>query len=263
MIAFEALHGAAVRFGGAVRPLPPAVQDGIVAGPMALLVLGSTMPSWGPRVGVSALCRWVTQYRAYLRLYPLWRDLVLVAPEVVLLPPTSRMRDAFVARDLRFRLHRRVVEIWDGRLALAPYVEPRVVAFAKARCGSGGLTGQAAAAAVEAAVLAAAVRAKRRAAPPAGGPPTWDIVTGPAGGVRAHDPASGATAVTAIGLAEPVMGGPDADVDRDASFLVEVARGFRRSPVVRDTLAYAATMAPPRSVGHRQGAIRDRPEADA
>jgi hypothetical protein len=262
VIAFEALHGAVARFGGAVRPLPPAVQDGIVAVPMALLVLGSTMPSWGPRVGVSALCRWVSRYRAYLGLYPLWRELVRAAPEIVLLPPAPRLRDALAVRDLRFRLHRRVVEIWDGRLALAPYVEPQVASFATARSGSAGLTGRAAAAAVEAAVLAAAVRAKRRATPPAEGPPTRDGVPVAAGVGRAHGAAGGRAAVTAPGTPEPVGGAPGADIDRDAAFLVEVARGFRRSPVVRDALAYAAT-APPRPGGRRSVASRDRPEAGA
>ncbi len=106
----------------------------LVAVATSLMIIGSTMPAWGPRVGIPALYRWVGRYGAYRRLYPLWRALVEATPEIALLPPSSAVMDALTVRDLGFRLYRRVVEIRDGRLALRPYLDPTVAEDARARC---------------------------------------------------------------------------------------------------------------------------------
>jgi hypothetical protein len=65
-------------------------------------------------------------------------------------------------RNLRFHLYRRVVEIWDGRLALRPYYDARVPEFTRARSLAAGLNEQQAAPVIEAASLAAALQVKAR-----------------------------------------------------------------------------------------------------
>ncbi|WP_416985067.1 MAB_1171c family putative transporter [Streptomyces sp. T028] len=76
---------------------------------IGLILVGSSVPA----VGVA----WrAAQHWRYLRtLRPLWQDLTEAVPEVVLGEDLRR-------RELRMRLHRRVVEIRDAILALQPYV---------------------------------------------------------------------------------------------------------------------------------------------
>jgi hypothetical protein len=138
-----------------------------------LVATGFTMPSWGPRLSAARV--WVSNYRAYQRLYPLWRDLYRAVPEIALNPPAP----SFVARishgDLRYRLYRRVIEIRDGLLAMRPYMnaEPAPAAAVAAVGDRDGSTtrpvgtaveepegGQARRAAAEAARLKAALSAK-------------------------------------------------------------------------------------------------------
>jgi hypothetical protein len=56
------------------------------------------------------------------RLYPLWRDLVLAVPDIELMP--SPAADFCHFRDNAFRLHRRMVEIRDGLLAMDKWLWP-------------------------------------------------------------------------------------------------------------------------------------------
>jgi hypothetical protein len=86
----------------------------------ALLIGGGlTMPAWGPRLAT----RWELghQVRAYGELYPLWKAMYDAMPDIVLDPPGSRW-SRWAIRDLSHRLYRRVIEIRDGRLALAEYM---------------------------------------------------------------------------------------------------------------------------------------------
>ena len=123
---------ALLRRAGAAYPLEGLVEPGrlrgvLIVAALAPLLVGSTLPAWGERAGLAAalaaLGRRADGYRAYRahrRLYPLWRDLVRATPEVALQETPPRLLDLLSGRDLRLRLYRRVIEIWDGRLALRP-----------------------------------------------------------------------------------------------------------------------------------------------
>ncbi|GIG92424.1 MAB_1171c family putative transporter [Plantactinospora endophytica] len=103
----------------------PALSDiGTLCACLGALVItvGFTIPSWGPRLSAGA--DRVGRARSYLRLYPLWHAMYQGMPEIALDPPTSRGADLRMLRDLDFALYRRLVEIRDGRLALAPYLTP-------------------------------------------------------------------------------------------------------------------------------------------
>lgn len=189
-------------------PLPAAelLTQLLIAGSVSLIVVGSTMPAWGPRVGIPVLSRWTGRYRACRRLYPLWRDLVRATPEIALVPPPSPLADALAVRDLGFHLYRRVIEIRDGRLALRAYLAPAVAERARALCTAAGLSAEEAHAVVEAACLAAAMEAKRRG---------WPASPTPS----------------------PLKADGGADVDTEVATLGRVARCYRRSPIVRAVLA--------------------------
>ncbi|MER5299685.1 MAB_1171c family putative transporter [Streptomyces lasiicapitis] len=155
---------------------------------------GFVLPLVGPR-GKD----FYTAVTAYRALHPLWRTLHRATPAI--------------ARDLplpwwniELHLMRRIAEIHDGRLALRPFRDPRVAAFASARAQTAGLTGDDTAAVMEAAVLAAAAHSKAaRTQPrvPAGGTPDGD----------------------------------DSPLRREA--LVRVSRMLRRSPIVDAAHDYA------------------------
>ncbi|GID91022.1 hypothetical protein Adi01nite_04340 [Amorphoplanes digitatis] len=140
------------------EPIPERVQEQLsplLTGPgCVLMLIGFTIPSWGPRVAAAGV--WVRRLRTYRRLYPLWRLLYEATPEIAF--------DPGPLRDVEFRLVRRVVEIRDGWLALRPYFDARVAREAAGRCGQQGRERQEA---VHAAVLVAAVRAKARDERPA------------------------------------------------------------------------------------------------
>jgi hypothetical protein len=144
-----------------------------------LVATGFTMPSWGPRLSAARV--WVSNYRAYQRLYPLWSDLYRAVPEIALNPPAPSFVERISHGDLRYRLYRRVIEIRDGLLAMRPYMNAERAAAAAAvadgREGSpttlpnaagvdGPGDGQVQRAAVEAARLKAALSAKADEASP-------------------------------------------------------------------------------------------------
>lgn len=98
--------------GGDLRGLEPlAWLCGDVGSMLALI--GWAMPTVGP-----AVVKWSRDYRAYRRLYPLWRALYREVPAIALDPPPSALRDSLRWRDIDFWLHRRVIEIQDARRAL-------------------------------------------------------------------------------------------------------------------------------------------------
>jgi hypothetical protein len=181
-------------------PAPDTVTQVLMTAAAALMVVGSTLPSWGWRAGAATPAAWWARYRAYRRLGPLWRA---VAPDAAG-GPTDALGDAWTLRDLRFRLYRRVVEIRDGWAALGPYQSPRAAACARALCRRAGLSGEEVAPIVDAAVLAAALRARARGEAPAGG---------------GAPPAGGGTSLTS-----------------EVRYLERVAHHLRHSPVVRGTI---------------------------
>ncbi|CAM3331119.1 MAB_1171c family putative transporter [Kibdelosporangium persicum] len=149
----KALFFAAARFdigypqalGGFLDRIPPLLA--------AILVLvGVTLPTWAPKIGLTAVFDWFGRLRTYHRLRPLWFALYQATPQIALVPPRPAITDLLLPTDLELRLYRRVIEIRDGRLALQPYLDPEA--------GRG-----ASDAMVEASMLAAAVAAKRVGAP--------------------------------------------------------------------------------------------------
>ncbi len=182
------------------------VPGSLLAVCITFFLVGSTMPAWGPRLGIPAVHRWVVRYRALRRLYPLWRDLCRAHPGVALVAPSSPLIDAVDVRGLGFRLYRRVVEIRDARLALRPYFDPRVESCVAALSQEANLSGRSGEAVLEAVRLAAALRAK-------------------ALGRKASDPT--ATSGT--------VGG--ADLDSEAEFLSQVAGHYSHSRIVREAVS--------------------------
>ena len=185
---------------------PEIVTPALTTIAVGLVVIGATMPAWGPRVGLTRLYRWAARYDAYQRLYPLWRAVYQANPDIALFPPPSRLVDALAVRDLRFRLYRRVVEIRDGCLALRPYLDPRAAHYARELCQAAGLSEEETQAIVEAASVAAALRAK----------------------------AQGRSAPQPIGTVSTLGG---TDLESEVIALERVARYFGHSPLVRAVLA--------------------------
>ncbi|MGW5053999.1 MAB_1171c family putative transporter [Actinokineospora sp. NPDC004072] len=132
-----------------------------------LTLIGFSVPGWGPQV--RALRGWMHDYRAYRDLYPLWSALRTANPDLALDPSAGRT----TVRDLDFRLHRRVVEILDGRRWLRPYLDPDAVQ------APAGLAGEDLRAHVEAAAIAAALSRAHvgAAAPPPAAPPPAEAET--------------------------------------------------------------------------------------
>jgi membrane-associated phospholipid phosphatase len=140
-----------------------------------LVLFGLTLPAWGP--SLASLAGWIRRYLAYQRLRPLWQTVYRATAEIALDEPVDagvlagRLLRPFVrdplavtdlvgARDLDYRLVRRVVEIRDGLLALRPYLDGTVAARAELDGGRAGLEADRLQAAIEAAVIAEAVVAK-------------------------------------------------------------------------------------------------------
>jgi len=128
-----------------------------------LVVVGSTLPSWGPRVGLRSGSPTGLQRQRLDRLEPLWRGLTAAVPDVVL----EEAGNARGGAGVHERLYRRVIEIEDARLALRPLLDPSVVTAAARIAAERGLDGATADAAVEGASLALAIRSDRAVTPSA------------------------------------------------------------------------------------------------
>ncbi len=136
-----------------------------------LVLIGSTIPSWGPRVGLDRLWSWAAALHDYYRLYPLWAQIHAVLPEIALLPPGSGVHGVIsIARNASLRRVRITVEILDGYANLRPWISASVFIQAEQRAAEAGLTGDRHAAVVEAAVVGAALSARRAGRPAADHP---------------------------------------------------------------------------------------------
>ncbi|WP_444951000.1 MAB_1171c family putative transporter [Micromonospora ureilytica] len=132
-----------------------------------LVLIGSTIPSWGPRVGLDRLWVEAAAVRDYYRLHPLWTRIHAVLPEVALLPPPSGVRGFLsVARDASLRRVRITVEILDGYATLRPWMSAAVATHAQDAAQKGGLLGDPQTAMVEAVVIGAALASRLDGAPP-------------------------------------------------------------------------------------------------
>ncbi|WP_338146632.1 MAB_1171c family putative transporter [Streptomyces boncukensis] len=134
---------------------------------IAMVSVSMTISSWGP--SLSKLGAWARNYRSYRALYPLWRDLYESSPDIVLEPSA-----ASAVSDLRYRLHRRVVEIRDGWRELRPYIDSASASDGSSYGSSDGSAPAPAGeedrqACAEAAQIRQALRAKRAGARPGAG----------------------------------------------------------------------------------------------
>lgn len=174
-----------------------AVAVGVPGVAVLALVVGVLLA-----VGAARLDRarhWVGQYRAYRQVEPLWRELYDALPEIAH-APDEPLRPT-VPRDVPFHLARRLVQIRDGLLVLAPYRDPDVAVDVRAAIEDTSRTRGETDATVEAAQIAAALRTYVTGAPPAPGPP---------------DPPSQQFD----------------DLDAETAWLQQVSRAFSHSPVV-------------------------------
>ena len=132
----------------------------VSAAAVSLLLVGATIPQWGPLTSRWSPRRLWQQHRALRRLRPLWLDVYRATPDIALEHHRSRIGELLDLRALDYRLYRRVVEIRDGRLALLPYMDEATAEDAARRGRAAGLRGEALEAVVEAARIGAAVDAK-------------------------------------------------------------------------------------------------------
>ncbi|MFF3556225.1 MAB_1171c family putative transporter [Streptomyces tsukubensis] len=141
-----------------------------------LIAVGLTLPAVVWPISQFLRRRWET--RSYEQLGQLWADVTAAAPEVVLDPSGSGPDEN--TDDSDYLLHRRVIEINDGVLALRLHRSPLIQAGARELAETKGIkdTPQGEAL-VEAAVISAAVHAQRNGndfvehqAPPAAGGPS-------------------------------------------------------------------------------------------
>lgn len=67
---------------------------------------------------------WWEHYRARRALYPLWHRFRTAMPEIGLIPPSRVLPDWLLLDNAAFRLHRAVVETWDGARHIRSLVPP-------------------------------------------------------------------------------------------------------------------------------------------
>ena len=122
------VHVAGYQLAEAVGITPPWVEleaDGaLVALSLLPAFVGVTAPVWGPCI--EGFARAARHYRHRRRLYPLWRQ--LTGSTVTLDPPRSEWHDRLRLRpgQQHALVYRRVIELWDGLLALHPTMSGEV-----------------------------------------------------------------------------------------------------------------------------------------
>lgn len=155
---------------------PLAVTRTLLLVIVALIAVGTSAPDWGPRLHLDGAARALAHYRARRQLFRLWFDVTTAVPSVDVPSPAGRLRprpsarwsqllgprraaalsDALTLRDATFQLHRRVIDVTDGRLSLALFHDQAIVDDLLADLPAGAADQ----AAVEAARLAASVASK-------------------------------------------------------------------------------------------------------
>lgn len=136
---------------------------GMPALAVLLIVLGTTLPTLGPRL--EHLVRGFWHRRSLRRLRPLWETLHEALPDIALAAP-DRPAGPSLPGGISERLYRRVIAIRDGLLALQPYRDPADTREHRDQADAAGLTGRRRAAAIEAADIHAALHRRRHDMPP-------------------------------------------------------------------------------------------------
>lgn len=169
-----------------------------------LTLIGWTLPGWGPRLsGLGYRLHIRTQHR---RLEKLWKALSGAAPSITLTDPGFTFREGLSTRTAEFRLYRRIIEIRDGLLILAPHLDSAVREEAEHAGCREGLTGDELQAAILATQIATALHTRQP---------------------LPEQPAHGAHSVS-----EP----DQKNVLQDAAWLSQVSAALDHSPVVHSVL---------------------------
>jgi hypothetical protein len=201
--------------------------SGVVADPpviiafttsILLVLIGTTIPSWGPRIGLDRVWAWATALRDCYRLRPFWSAIHTVLPEIALLPtPTGVRGVATLARDASLRRVRMTVEILDGYASLRPWMSEQILTQAHRAGRESGLVDEQLAAFSEAAVVAGALTARR-----SGQPPATD--------------ADGVPMLPTSVPGDTHASGNDGGAPAQVIWLIQVSRAYR-SPMVASVLA--------------------------
>ena len=136
---------------------------GMPALAVLLIILGTTLPTVGPRL--EYLIRGFWHRRSLRRLRPLWETLHEALPDIALATP-DRLPSPSPPDEISERLYRRVIAIRDGLLALQPYRDPADTREHRDQADAAGLTDRGRAAAIEAADIRAALHRRRHDMPP-------------------------------------------------------------------------------------------------
>ena len=191
----------------------------------ATLVVAGSLVGKASRT-FEAAARWVRLCRCYVVMGPLWSALHKAMPQIAF---SEGGRPLLAGRPtgIEFALYRRVIEIHDGRLVLRPYHHPEVAEWLAGQSVSLDAT------LVEAVTIAAALENMRRGRRfvGSGRPSGRGALTGGGTGSDGNSSGSGgSTAVRTTTAGDVALTG--ADLDSEVRWLSQVARVFRRSPVI-------------------------------
>jgi len=127
-----------------------------------LVLVGFTLPAWGPRAGLDTLADWSALSVTYYRLHPLWDALSKAFPDIVLDTPRSWLGRRIPTRNASLAVYRRVIEILDARLRLRPFLDGHIADSTRARIEESGIPVDRVDAIVEATVLREALAAHQQ-----------------------------------------------------------------------------------------------------
>jgi hypothetical protein len=186
---------------GAPTCAPVATVVGVAQGVAVVqAIVGVTVPAWSP-VAVSAF-RYCRAWATWCRLRPLWALLVQAAPGVQLpAQPGTRL-------NVRYRLHRRVIEIRDAELVLRPFRDSQAAQDAADAALSAGLPEDEHDAVIEAVMITTALNARQVGVTSCGG----------------HDGGR-------------IRSEPRNNLESETARLLLVSRAVRCSPIVRRAAA--------------------------
>jgi hypothetical protein len=149
--------------------LESTVSRSLAVGGGVSVAVGAMLPFLASRAARTRA--WGQAFCDLRRLYPLWELLYRATPGIALDPTASSLADTARLRDVQLRLYRRVIEIRDGRLALAEFLDPTVARSARATAEAARLPQTEADAVSEAALLMDAVTRKAQGHPTDAPPP--------------------------------------------------------------------------------------------